>query len=198
MRGNMNVACQQMMSLQKDIDTNFDMAYVYHPCDASLKSSNACAHLVHAAPGAAAVPQLPHQHTGRKHIRRPAEVPCGKGTTAWSLTTDGPTGTSGTVRNVRVCGQPHVLPAQAGAARLVCMQNMCRGTVCPTCLVGRAPSSMSSGAVWVMVPQLKVSMRDCTSSCRAMPKSATWHHRTIPAQTNEICQQPCASSNPRL
>jgi hypothetical protein len=32
---------------------------------------------------------------------------------------------------------------------------------------------MSSGAVWVMVPQLKVSMRDCASSCRAMPKSAT-------------------------
>ncbi len=32
---------------------------------------------------------------------------------------------------------------------------------------------MSSGAVCVMVPQLKVSMRDCASSCRAMPKSAT-------------------------
>jgi hypothetical protein len=60
---------------------------------AVLKCIKACAHLVHAAPGAAAIPQLPHQHARRKDIRRPAEVACAASTDTCLPTTCQPTHT---------------------------------------------------------------------------------------------------------
>lgn len=62
-----------------------------------------------------------------------------------------------------------------------------RGAVCPGHVTAAAPSSMSSGAVWVMVPQLKVSMRDCTSSCRAIPKSATCSAGPSTLNSDQVC-----------
>ena len=46
---------------------------------------------------------------------------------------------------------------------------------------------MSSGAVWVMVPQLKVSMRLTMSNCLAMPKSATCPGIKEDGFKQEIC-----------